>query len=180
FQSKVVSRIHGELWLRDGQVYLKDTGSSSGTFLNHLRLSPTGKKSRPYPLRDGDVIQLGIDYQGRTEDIYKAVIMKIAISGPMADFQTRRRENPVKFRLALQSLLAASNPDPGIDQPSAAASVDCCICLSGIGPFQALFLAPCSHCYHYKCIRNILEEGYMFLCPLCRQVANLDASVSME
>jgi hypothetical protein len=23
--------------------------------------------SRPYPLREGDVIQLGVDYQGRTE-----------------------------------------------------------------------------------------------------------------
>ncbi|KAJ3198847.1 hypothetical protein HDU82_000969 [Entophlyctis luteolus] len=67
FKSKVVSRSHAEMWLRDGQVYLKDTGSSSGTFLNKMRLSPSGKLSRPYPLKDGDVIQLGIDYQGRPE-----------------------------------------------------------------------------------------------------------------
>ncbi|KAJ3133281.1 hypothetical protein HK100_004496 [Physocladia obscura] len=67
FKSKVVSRGHAEMWLRDGQVYLKDTGSSSGTFLNKMRLSPSGKLSRPYPLKDGDVIQLGIDYQGRQE-----------------------------------------------------------------------------------------------------------------
>ena len=25
------------------------------------------KQSRPYPLRDGDILQLGIDYQGRVE-----------------------------------------------------------------------------------------------------------------
>ncbi len=61
------------------------------------------------------------------------------------------------------------------------ASVDCCICLSGIGPFQALFLSPCSHCFHFKCVRNILNDsGLMFPCPVCRQVANLEASVSME
>jgi len=32
-----------------------------------MRLSPSGKESRPYPLKDGDIIQLGIDYQGRQE-----------------------------------------------------------------------------------------------------------------
>jgi hypothetical protein len=73
FKSKVVSRSHAEIWLKDGQVsqinkvYLRDSGSSSGTFLNKMRLSPASKMSRPYPLREGDVIQLGVDYQGRTE-----------------------------------------------------------------------------------------------------------------
>jgi pSer/pThr/pTyr-binding forkhead associated (FHA) protein len=67
------------------QVYFKDVGSSSGTFLNHLRLSPSGKDSRPYPLSSEDVIQLGVDYQGRQEgmfsdaEIYKAVMIKIFI-----------------------------------------------------------------------------------------------------
>ncbi|KAJ3173961.1 hypothetical protein HK101_010997, partial [Irineochytrium annulatum] len=94
FKSKVVSRNHAELWYREGQVYLRDTGSSSGTFLNRMRLSPSGKLSRPYPLRDGDVIQLGIDYQGRPEDIYKCVIMKISLSGLSATVSQRKRENP--------------------------------------------------------------------------------------
>jgi len=53
-------------------------------------------------------------------------------------------------------------------------------CISAIGPYQALFIAPCSHAFHYKCINTLLQQGYMFLCPLCRQVANLAASVSME
>jgi hypothetical protein len=34
-----------------------------------MRLSPANKISRPYPLREGDVIQLGVDYQGRAEGI---------------------------------------------------------------------------------------------------------------
>lgn len=101
FKSKVVSRNHAEVWVKDGQVrtwidwiwfgrfhltsfrpsirgslplrrsqvYLKDTGSSSGTFLNHMRLAPSGRESRPYPLKDNDIIQLGIDYQGRPEGV---------------------------------------------------------------------------------------------------------------
>lgn len=67
------------LWCLPLQVYLKDTGSSSGTFLNHLRLSPSGRESRPYPLKEGDIIQLGIDYQGRPEEIYKCVVIRVGM-----------------------------------------------------------------------------------------------------
>lgn len=183
FKSKVVSRSHAEIWAKDGQVYLKDTASSSGTFLNHMRLSPSGKESRPYPLKDNDIIQLGIDYQGRSEDIYKCVIIKIVIVNRKV-IQQRRQANPTRFRAALRALLAATNPysshTADDDIINSKSSVDCCICLCGIGPFQALFVAPCSHCFHYKCVNPILSAGNMFQCPLCRQVANLVASVSME
>eukprot|EP00842_Homolaphlyctis_polyrhiza_P001967 jgi/Hompol1/2771/HPOL_002307-RA len=45
FTSKVVSRLHAEMWVKESQIYIKDIGSSSGTFLNKLRLSPSGKES---------------------------------------------------------------------------------------------------------------------------------------
>ena len=32
-----------------------------------MRLSPTGKESRPYPVKENDHIQFGIDYRGKTE-----------------------------------------------------------------------------------------------------------------
>jgi pSer/pThr/pTyr-binding forkhead associated (FHA) protein len=76
--SKVVSRIHAEIWAKDGQVYIRDIGSSSGTFLNKMRLSPSGKESRPYPIREGDILQFGVDYRGKQEDIYKAIVVKVA------------------------------------------------------------------------------------------------------
>ena len=62
FYARVVSRHHGLLLLRpDAKVYIQDTGSSSGTFLNGSRLSPSGVKSRLFELVEGDQIQLGED-----------------------------------------------------------------------------------------------------------------------
>lgn len=59
-------------------------------------------------------------------------------------------------------------------------STDCCICIGPIAPYQALFVAPCSHCFHFKCVSQLVSASPMFQCPLCRQVANLTASVSTE
>lgn len=86
FRSKVVSRHHAEIYVgEDKQVtsllkiklYFRDVGSSSGSFLNRLRLSPSGKESRPYPLKSGDVIQLGVDYQGRQEGKFQSHVRNL-------------------------------------------------------------------------------------------------------
>ncbi|KAF9061773.1 hypothetical protein BDP27DRAFT_1485519 [Rhodocollybia butyracea] len=37
---------------------------SSVTFLNHTRLAPAGQESCPYQLKGGDLLQMGVDYQG--------------------------------------------------------------------------------------------------------------------
>lgn len=80
FRSKVVSRAHAEIWVEsNGRFFIKDTKSSSGTFLNHVRLSPANTESRPYPIKDGDILQLGVDYQGGAEDIYKSVKIRIEV-----------------------------------------------------------------------------------------------------
>jgi E3 ubiquitin-protein ligase DMA1/2 len=80
FKSKVVSRRHCEFWCDQGKWYLKDVKSSSGTFLNHIRLSPPGQESRPYPLNDGDIVQLGIDFKGGEEMIFRCVKMRVEIN----------------------------------------------------------------------------------------------------
>lgn len=80
FKSKVVSRAHAEIWCElGGKFFIKDTKSSSGTFLNHVRLSAANQDSRPFELKDGDTLQLGVDYQGGTEDIYKCVRIRVEI-----------------------------------------------------------------------------------------------------
>jgi E3 ubiquitin-protein ligase DMA1/2 len=46
---------------------------------------------------------------------------------------------------------------------------------------QSLFIAPCSHVYHYKCIRPLLDMHHPgFSCPLCRTFADLEADVEIE
>jgi hypothetical protein len=49
-------------------------------------------------------------------------------------------------------------------------------------PCQSLFVAPCSHVWHYKCIRPILNGHTWpnFLCPNCRAVADLEADVEEQ
>ena len=77
FKSKVVSRRHCEFWCSQGQWYIKDVRSSSGTFLNHIRLSQPSAESRPFPVNDGDVVQLGIDFKGGEEMIFRCVKIRI-------------------------------------------------------------------------------------------------------
>ncbi|KAJ6452753.1 hypothetical protein C8R45DRAFT_1193432 [Mycena sanguinolenta] len=58
---------------------------------------------------------------------------------------------------------------------------DCCICLFPVSIRQALFIAPCSHTFHYKCLRPLLEAHHpAFSCPLCRTFADLEEDVEVE
>ncbi|MBN1139970.1 MAG: FHA domain-containing protein [Anaerolineae bacterium] len=50
-----VSRRHARIVRRGGQVFLEDLNSLNGTFLNATRLAP----ELPYPVKDGDQVQLG-------------------------------------------------------------------------------------------------------------------------
>lgn len=77
FKSKVVSRKHCEFWCSNGQWYIKDVKSSSGTFLNHIRLSQPSIESKPWPVNDGDVVQLGIDFRGGEEMIFRCVKIRV-------------------------------------------------------------------------------------------------------
>ncbi|KAK4252151.1 hypothetical protein C7999DRAFT_10234 [Corynascus novoguineensis] len=139
FKSKVVSRRHCEFWYEDGKWYIKDVKSSSGTFLNHIRLSPPGTESKPYPVNDGDIVQLGIDFKGGEEMIFRCVKMRLELNR------------------GWQNKLNTFN----------------------IAPCQCLFVAPCSHTWHYKCIRSLLTSpSYpIFICPNCRAGADLEAEV---
>ena len=47
--------------------------------MNHVRLSPGNQESWPFQLKDGDILQLGVDYQGGAEDIYKSVKIRVEI-----------------------------------------------------------------------------------------------------
>jgi len=54
-RDKGVSRRHAEFILSDGQLYVRDLGSTNGTRLNGRLLQP----QRTYRLSEGDLLQLG-------------------------------------------------------------------------------------------------------------------------
>ncbi|ORX81037.1 hypothetical protein BCR32DRAFT_204123 [Anaeromyces robustus] len=75
YSSKVVSRNHALLKHENGKFYIKDTGSSSGTFLNGKRLSPQGQESNFFELNNGDIVKLGEDCQVNKSTKKKLILL---------------------------------------------------------------------------------------------------------
>ncbi|KAI7300654.1 SMAD/FHA domain-containing protein, partial [Hortaea werneckii] len=205
FKSKVVSRRHCELWYNTSQSqwYIRDVKSSSGTFLNHVRLSPPGQESRPYAVNDGDVVQLGIDFKGGEEIIFRCVKIRIECNRSwqkgLNKYNTSAHRKLLKQTSAgggkkkdnktTTDSTAGATTTNVRDNDADAASVnttsstsECSICLNPVRPCQALFVAPCGHVWHYKCVRNLVHgPSYPhFLCPNCRFVADLEADVEPD
>ncbi|KAM6495082.1 hypothetical protein JOM56_009705 [Amanita muscaria] len=149
---------------------LSDTKSSSGTFLNHMRLSPANQESRPHQLKDGDILQLvevGREWQAGANAFNTTALKNLknlaAVVGPAAGA-------PTSVKIA-----------PTAPKPSKLQIPDCCVCLFAVTIRQALFIAPCSHTFHYKCIRPLIEAHHpAFSCPLCSTFADLDEDVEVE
>lgn len=171
FKSKVVSRRHCEFWYENNVWYIKDVKSSSGTFLNHIRLSQPGTESKPFPVNDGDIVQLGIDFKGGEEMIFRCVKMRIELN---RGWQNKLNAFNVNTHKRLRNMTK-----PGDADASGQSTQDCSICLNSIAPCQSLFVGPCSHTWHYKCIRSLLVSPQYpnFICPNCRAAVDLEADV---
>ncbi|RPB29724.1 hypothetical protein L211DRAFT_776311 [Terfezia boudieri ATCC MYA-4762] len=172
FKSKVVSRRHCEFWYDNGQWYVKDVKSSSGTFLNHIRLSAPGAESKAFPLYDGDVLQLGIDFKGGEEPIFRCVKIRVELNRA---WQKGLNNFNMSAHKRIRNMAASSRPQ---GDTSSLHTSECSICLMSVAPCQALFVAPCSHVWHFKCIRPLVLKSYpVFLCPNCRAIADLDRDI---
>ncbi|QPG74125.1 hypothetical protein FOA43_001447 [Brettanomyces nanus] len=170
FKSKVVSRQHAQLTVdEDGQWHIRDVSSSSGTFLNHLRLSLANVESGEFALNDSDILQLGMDYRGGSEEIYRCVKVKVELN-----FSWRRRG--AKFSKEAHKRLkelTLTRKDEDL--------TPCVICLGPIKPCQAVFVSSCSHSWHYKCIRPLIVKTYpQFMCPNCKAVCDIEADLDDE
>ncbi|KAJ7205369.1 SMAD/FHA domain-containing protein [Mycena rebaudengoi] len=69
FDSSVVSRRHAEVWQEGDKIFIRDTQSANGTFVNGHRLSPEGQDSYPHELKTNDIIELGTDICGYYDTI---------------------------------------------------------------------------------------------------------------
>lgn len=188
FKSKVVSRTHALFQCNDdGQWFLKDCKSSSGTFLNHIRLSPASLESTMMPLLDGDIIQLGMDYRGGTEEVYRCVKMRCEFN---KSWQRKVNQFNLEIHKKLKNLQINSDDSPNdktVTDPITGSTTkvddlsECAICLMKIEPCQALFISPCSHTWHYKCIRPIIIKSYpQFYCPNCRTMCDLETDLDED
>lgn len=172
FKSKVVSRCHAEFFVQQGQWFIKDIQSSSGTFLNHVRLAPAATESEPFALSDGDILQLGMDFRGGAEEIYKCIKVRVELN---RSWVQKPKDYNINTLTNLRNLFAqqASAASPAKDNLN-----ECAICLLPVQPCQALFIAPCSHNWHYKCIRPVIIRAYPhFHCPNCRSICDLEEEI---
>ncbi|KAL4954672.1 hypothetical protein BDW69DRAFT_137545 [Aspergillus filifer] len=170
FKSKVVSRKHCEFIYSNGQWHIKDVGSSSGTFLNHMRLSQPNMSSRLYTIKDGDIVQLGIDFRGGEEMIFRCVRIRIECNRSW-------QQQPNEFNKNTESLI--KNLGKG-DTADYSGCRECSICLGSVlRPYQCLFMAACAHVWHYKCVSRLIHtpDYPMFQCPNCRAYTDLSAEV---
>ncbi|KAJ5719246.1 Zinc finger RING-type [Penicillium malachiteum] len=170
FKSKVVSRKHCEFMYINGQWHVKDVGSSSGTFLNHMRLSQPNMVSRLYSIKDGDIVQLGIDFRGGEEMIFRCVRIRIECNRSW-------QQQPNEFNKNTESLIKNLGKGETSDYSGCR---ECSICLGSVlRPYQCLFMAACAHVWHYKCISRLLHspDYPMFQCPNCRAFTDLSAEV---
>lgn len=163
FKSKVVSRTHAEILVDENGCWtIRDLRSSLGTFLNHRRLLAANTESEPLVLNEGDLLQLGMDFRGGAEEIYRCVRMRVELN----KLWIRRTK---AFSKEAQKRMEQLSPE-WKDQ------MQCVICLDDIQPCQAVFVSPCLHSYHYKCIRRVILKSYpQFLCPTCRALSDLEA-----
>ncbi|KAJ7930805.1 hypothetical protein B0H13DRAFT_2263982 [Mycena leptocephala] len=213
----------GRVWARGGecaeheQDCLQEQGCESracGGVDRGSWLSAANTESRPHQIKDGDILQLGVDYQGGAEDIYKSVKIRVELGrewqAGVNAFKTfalgslvARCGGSVSVSTAgdndalvscdelasgtpVQSVTGESHDRPQEPQvarhraspsaPAASGGVasagprrkgstgmgipDCCICLFPVSIRQALFIAPCSHAFHYKCLRPLLETHH--------------------
>ncbi|KAJ7849520.1 hypothetical protein B0H14DRAFT_2765366 [Mycena olivaceomarginata] len=169
--------------------FIRDTKSSSGTFLNHVRLSPANTESRPHQVKDGDILHLtssppltkptpwfaqGVDYRGGAEDIYKSVKIRVELGREW-------EAGPHLMRADREGNRKAAGGQGG------KSICDCYICLFPVTIRQALFVAPCSHMFHYKCLHPLLHSAFRWVltpsdsgCPLCGTIADLEEDVEAE
>ncbi|KAJ7157584.1 hypothetical protein C8R43DRAFT_402766 [Mycena crocata] len=108
FKNKGVSRAHAEVWVEDpvpgssqARFFIRDTKSKHGTFVNQRRLSPANTESDPYPIMDGDILQLGTDSQGVKKRYTESVKIRIELKseheflpqGPISSEPRQRRSS---------------------------------------------------------------------------------------
>ncbi|TFY52402.1 hypothetical protein EVG20_g10566 [Dentipellis fragilis] len=104
FDSLTMSKKHAEVWEDSGGIFIKDIGSSNGTFVNGERLSPEGEASEPLQLQTDDIVEFGQNMlrEPNSTAIYPCVCARVVcvLSDQDAQFAARLTELYDKLPLA--------------------------------------------------------------------------------
>ncbi|ODQ65173.1 hypothetical protein NADFUDRAFT_14066, partial [Nadsonia fulvescens var. elongata DSM 6958] len=180
YKSKVISRTHAHLFIKDGKWFVRDIHSASGTFINHSRVPPSENYDNCFQLKDGDILQLGANYRGpqkptQKRGYYQAVKLRVELNRIWQEQASEYNKRVFDQFNILNMNGDTRNDEKNMDELNGS---KCVICLASISPCQSLFISRCSHVWHYKCIRPLIVQNYpIFECPCCRAQINLEDDV---
>lgn len=156
--SKVISRSHAEIALIDGVWKVRDIGSSSGTFINNMRLSEPSVRSEYFDLKSGDTVKFGVDFRDHADSCFHAMSFVVEINGG-------RDINITRFAAERFEMFRKQFDE----------SETCNICLENLEPLQCILMMPCGHAWHLGCMYTLIGKRHPFLeCPLCRRSFNIN------
>jgi hypothetical protein len=80
FDLPFLDRLHAEVWAEDGRIFIKDTGSSNGTFINSERLSLARFESKPYELKPNDIVEFGSNLASKNNRalLHDRIVVRVA------------------------------------------------------------------------------------------------------
>ncbi|KAG6736972.1 hypothetical protein POTOM_060081 [Populus tomentosa] len=104
-----------------------------------------------------------------------ALGLNMCLYVPPTDVEQRDSSSPSPARLFSRSSHGSTTPTPsssGLRLPTSPDSNNkrtCAICLTAMktGQGQAIFMAECSHSFHFHCIASNVKHGNQ-ICPVCR------------
>lgn len=79
FDSPILSKNHATIFYENGKVFIKDTKSSNGTFLNGKRLSEEAEESDNFEIKNNDEIEFGVDIEENGSIKHHKISCKIEI-----------------------------------------------------------------------------------------------------
>jgi hypothetical protein len=88
FVSTTISRRHAAIWADDnGKIWIRDTKSTNGTFVNGHRLSPENSESDQFELCKDYTLRLGKDIydEDGTTPVHHAIIARVDHAGFLDD-----------------------------------------------------------------------------------------------
>lgn len=63
-------------------MFIRDTKSNFGTFVNGERLAKKNQLSIPRKIKSGDIVKLGKDFRGGINERQRAVLVRIELDSP--------------------------------------------------------------------------------------------------